>query len=458
MPVSIQRARARTLRWSLSMMVLGSVLSVTPFAQGNGGAATDATFEYKGLTVNSGVFDGTKGRTGVVYSARIEEPDVPWMRVYFEEWHLGESSYLTIRSLEDGGVQRLDSKVIDQWGGSSAYFSGDAVEIQLHLAPSDRNVFFRVAGVRLGINRARWSVRDICDEDDRVASNDPAIGRFFRNPGARCTVWITSNGALLTAGHCLNAATNEVAEFNIRQSDQNGNPRPSAPEDQYPVINNSIVWRDEGVGQDWLVFNVAPTLGQMPYQRQNAFYRLARDYFTGSSSLTTPITVTGCGIDLNPPTDNRTQQTSDGALLSDHVEDELAWIVFDTVAESGNSGGPLIWTGEDLSIGILTHGGCVGSQTRNNGTSFKNPALADVVQNFPGANTTYVDAGHSIAAEDGTVFRPFDTVGEGYAAVADGGQLSIVKGTYHVPSSTAFNGNRAVRLSPSVGEVRIAAN
>ena len=56
--------------------------------------------------------------------------------------------------------------------------------------------------------------------------------------------------------------------------------------------------------------------------------------------------------------------------------------------------------------------------------------MEDAIQTFPGANVVYLDNGHTIPSEDGTVFRPFDTIIEAVGAVSSGGIVSIVAGSY----------------------------
>ena len=76
----------------------------------------------------------------------------------------------------------------------------------------------------------------LCDgDDDRVASADPRVGRLFLGG---CTVWLASNGSLLTAGHCADVDPDlngpmlpdgcldlaGLVEFNFPASLSNGQP------------------------------------------------------------------------------------------------------------------------------------------------------------------------------------------------------------------------------------------
>ena len=100
----------------------------------------------------------------------------------------------------------------------------------------------------------------------------------------------------------------------------------------------------------------------------------------------------------------------------------------------GNSGSPIIAQGTDVTVGIHTNGGCSQSGGANIGTSFENDGLETALRNFSGvgANVSHLDIGHVLAhpIDDGTVFRPFDTLAEAVNSVPAGGVVSIVAGSY----------------------------
>lgn len=78
--------------------------------------------------------------------------------------------------------------------------------------------------------------------DDRVASNDVRIGRFWGYPyQGVCTAWLVSEDVFVTAGHCVdeeqqaNADRGWIVEFNVPRSESSGRPVFSAAEDRYNV-------------------------------------------------------------------------------------------------------------------------------------------------------------------------------------------------------------------------------
>ena len=152
----------------------------------------------------SGRFDGDLSRP---YEARfrttVRHEGAPWLRLNFADYDLGKDSYIIIRSGSDGGYQRLDARSIKEWGNSSAFFNGDAVEMSIHVAPGDRGVFFRLASLTAGRKVGRSGGTDVdgtqdehaaldvtqkvmtCNNgvDDRTPSSDPAVGRLVLQRG-----------------------------------------------------------------------------------------------------------------------------------------------------------------------------------------------------------------------------------------------------------------------------------
>ena len=74
----------------------------------------------------SGRFDGTVSRPFESrFRSSVRHQNAPWLRLNFADYHLGDESYMIIRSVEDRAYQRLDAKSIEEWGNSSAFFNGD---------------------------------------------------------------------------------------------------------------------------------------------------------------------------------------------------------------------------------------------------------------------------------------------------------------------------------------------
>ncbi len=380
----------------------------------------------------------------VQFKQIVEAADAPWLQIVFTDYNLGQNSFLTITSLQDGGQQKLDANSMAQWQGKSAYFNGAAVEIELHVAPGDSGIFFNIEELVVGdwvggtplpttavpdsqseLNSPSEDRSQCGTNDDRVASSDPAVGRIMP---IGCTGWIVSNGAHLTAGHCIGANT-QTLQFNVPDSLSDGTTVNPPPEDQYPIeAVANIDWFNDGagaIGNDWAVFEAFANsnTGLLPVQAQNAYYRMSRDYSPAT------VRVTGYGVDTG--TDNQTLQTHSGSFLGETVQGASDIFIEYTVdTEGGNSGSPVINTANGVTIGIHTNAGCNPPTQGNTGTSFEHDNLENAIQNFPGTNTRYADNGHP-ATEDGTVYRPYDTFAEAASAVPSGGRVSIVEGVYH---------------------------
>ncbi len=383
------------------------------------------------------------------------------------------STYITITSLEDGAQQRLDARSLPQWNNSSAYFNGDAVVIELHVAPGDSAVFFRINAVSFGeayIDTALKKTITQCGfNDDRTTWFDQAVGRIVP---AGCTGWIVSNGAHLTAGHCV-GVNMDILEFNVPPSDPDGSINHPDPDDQYPIEANSIVWNDDGIGEegdDWAVFACNPNsnTGLLPVQAQLAFYRMSRD------SSPSDVQVTGYGVDFEPAGDpggpcqnydcagnndcnsnSQTQQTESGSYNREDVQGPADVVIeYRVDTECGNSGSPVIVASAFLAMGIHTNGGCGIFFGNNAGTGFENNDLEAAIQDFPGSNVTYADKAHPVTLEDGTVLRPYDTIGEAVSAVSSSGTISAVTGYYNEFMTIS----KAMTITAPVGVVTIGAS
>jgi len=423
--------------------------------------------------LDSGVQKGLEAETASLFRETVQAAGVPWLRLHFVDYDLGEQSFVRITSLGDGAVQILDADSLGHWYGSSAFFNGDAVEVELYVAPVETDVFIKIQEITVG----EWAgggdvgtagdvgIASICGgEDDRVRSTDPRVGRIVP---VGCTGWITSNGAHLTAGHCTDGTGThmQTLEFNVPDSLSDGTIQHPDPEDQYPIDASSIVFFNDGggeIGNDWTVFgcNANSNTGLLPIQGQNAFYRMSRDHSP------TNVRITGCGEDNMPPgstgglnSDNQTQQTHWGAYLREVVEGASdVFIEYTVDTMGGSSGSPVIIYGTTTTLGIHTNAGCNPPDNGNTGTGFEHDNLENAIQTFLGSNVVYADSGDLVAPEDGTVFRPFDTVAEAISAVLDNGIVSIVTGSYTAAAGNTFTAGedgKRMTFSVPVGSVTI---
>ncbi len=334
------------------------------------------------LDIVSPVFDGEDTDTvdhTMVYSVNIGEEDAPYLRLFFGATNLGHNSYVKITSLLDGAAQDLNSQSLARSNNATGFFNGYTMLVELYVYKYDTGIFFELDSLFVGemANDDEAFSRSICGEDDRVSSNHGAVGRMVP---VGCSVWIASNGLLVSAGHCY--ASNQTIEFNVPPSLNNGTIQHPGFEDQY-AIGDYVVYQDDGpfyYGNDWLVFNVENNAitNLQPIEAQGASFALERP-----SSLTTSdeIRITGFGVDGPPPSygaggslqneDNQTQQTNVGNFHSS--DGTILRYVVDT--QPGNSGSPVIRESNGKSIGIHTTGGCTSSGGSNKGTSLLHDSL-----------------------------------------------------------------------------------
>jgi hypothetical protein len=415
--------------------------------------------------INSTIFNGDKGQSKQVlpvFRDIIQIQNASWLKLVFDKCELGQGSYIEVTSLEDGSQQHLNTNSLKQWKNSTAFFNGNAVQVELFLSKNDQGVYFDLNDVIFGESEETSNILSkttgdpcnqvgICDDiDDRVSSSDPAIGRLMAysdeaNYLCICTGWIASNGAHLTASHCIENKHSISLHFNVPASDDDGEPNFSHPNDQYAMNMESLInlpgsgWD----GEDWAIFYCYSNsnTGLLPVEAQASFYR-PTNFFISSQ-----VRITGFGIDECPVgstgnrnVDNVTQQTDVYKYENAHWYPTVTH--FHSDARPGNSGSPQIlavyWFEDtDMSGGILTDidpiGGCIkaGPNFREN-TEFEN-----ALNTFPGDNIKYADIGYrktwhyETRDEDGTVFNPYDTIIEAVNALSSGETLCIVSGAYN---------------------------
>jgi hypothetical protein len=344
--------------------------------------------------LDSGIHDGSGNEAAapaLVFTDIVRAVRVPWLRLRFSEASLGNESYIIIRSLLDNAEQRLDATSLMQWQNKSAAFNGDAVEIQLYVAPGDDNVFFQMDEIIVG----EWMPGDTAESqcgptDDRVPSSDPAAGRLL---DIGCTAWIICDGRHVSAGHCLTTPSLlDLLEFNVPLSMPNGTIVHPPPEDQYTINTATRVWVSGGIGNDWGVFEAFPNsiTGLLPIDAQGAHFEVAQNLGPPN------IRITGYGVDFNDGTLNQTQQTHVGP----NAGSSGTTMRYQTDTEGGNSGSPVIDDATGLSVGVHTHGGCTtGGGGNNSGTSTFLAAFWNEINENP------CDGGGGIPCTDISSFR-----------------------------------------------------
>lgn len=199
----------------------------------------------------------------------------------------------------------------------------------------------------------------ICGEDDRQPSNEKPVGRLVDRLGqAGCTVTLVSEACAVTAGHCQDLA--RFGEFNTKPS-QNGKVTVSLPEDIYHVEKNSVIFKSDGIGQDYAVlrFERNAETGFFPGEVQGYLPIVFETPKVG-----TKIRITGYGSDKKQHRRHFAQQTHVGQITK--LRESALYHIADTMG--GNSGSAIIDEDRGEIIGIHSHGGC-GSFWGNGGAN-----------------------------------------------------------------------------------------
>ena len=305
--------------------------------------------------LDSGTLQNTSASPSTLFAERVEMPGAAWMRLYFGDVVLGPGSFIRVTSELDGDVQELDADALEMWSGTTAYFNGDALTVELVAGPGARRN-------RLVIDQLAFEAGaaipagscGICGADDRVASEEEWSGRILP-AGCSASIW-NADSCVVSAGHCISGGM--VMQFNVPNSNGNCSLNHPPSSEQFPIT--SFLFNNGGVGNDWAVMTAGTnSLGETPVERYQVFRPLA----TSGPANGNPLQIWGFGID-NECTKSQTQQTSTGSVTS------VSGLFFNhnTDATFGNSGSGILRNGEIL--GIVTHCPCPNWATRIDHPSF----------------------------------------------------------------------------------------
>ena len=405
--------------------------------------------------------------------------------------NLGDKSSIVLTATSGNFVQTqtLNSESLERRKYNSIVFNGDKVQISVREDPGDQIVSVFIEEVTIEErppirpdgqpipqdggapgdssepdDPAETLITPDCDTDMRSSSEYSALGRTIY---PSCTGWILSNGAHLTAGHCAGDKFVEIL-FNVPESKPNGHPLYPSAEDVYLIDLDTLVWEnadpDNGhAGEDWAIFDVLPNdeTGMLPVHTQQAFFRITNELTPEA------VAVIGFGHDSDPAgeppntignSSNYTEQvTTPTEFKGEIIEGPSDSVIKYTLhSPGGSSGGSVIDTSNLAAIGIHTNR--CGSASTAAGTGFKNGKLADVIQSFLGPDVIYVDKGHPVSTEDGTIFRPYKTLDAGLKAVGDAESkiISIVTGQYFYDAEL-LTGKDVTFIAP-VGPVTFTRN
>src|SRR5262249_24883852 len=148
--------------------------------------------------------NNTGSEMRLAFSTTLTAKGYAGLRVHFPEFNLGSKSYVRLTALKDGQTQQLDTTNMLNWFQTSAAFNGDSVLLELFVAPGESGIRAVVDSLVTPVLCRKTTPsgprpNSLSGGDDRVATSDLRIGRT----SAGCTAWLISNGAVLSAGHCV---------------------------------------------------------------------------------------------------------------------------------------------------------------------------------------------------------------------------------------------------------------
>ena len=149
---------------------------------------------------DTGWVENRSSKRIVTISFTVYQPQAEWMRLYFQDVHLGrnpqvpgQGSILRMTAFKDGAVQEMNATHVDQWQNSSAYFNGESVQVEVLADPGSRS---RLVMRALDMGLAPADDPSQCGStDDRVPSSDPRAARLLP---IGCTGWMINDCA-----HCF---------------------------------------------------------------------------------------------------------------------------------------------------------------------------------------------------------------------------------------------------------------
>lgn len=361
----------RTVLAAVAMLL---VITATPLLAQE--VLTAPTGEFMPYAYDSGTWDNDRSALASVLRYTVSVPGAAWIRVYFDEVTLAPGSTLVVTSLFDLEMQHLDARSAREWRNTSAYFNGDAVELELLAGPNTRGNRFviREVAVQMATGWTAGQLCGVCADDDRIPSEERWAGRMMP---VGCTGSLYNPaGCLVTAGHCLGFAF--VMEFQVPLSFPDGSLRHPGPRDQYPIDENTITGLNEGVGRDWGYFNCSPNSETrlLAIEGQGEFRPIAPEL---PSAFPVEAEVFGYGVS-ETGTLSQAQKRGAGPLIDlqgGFGSQDPAWY-HEADTTGGNSGSAILHAGE--IIGIVTHCtvGCP-----NLGTPIDRPDFVEARESCP---------------------------------------------------------------------------
>eukprot|EP00343_Euplotes_focardii_P009879 CAMPEP_0205824682 /NCGR_PEP_ID=MMETSP0206-20130828/22167_1 /ASSEMBLY_ACC=CAM_ASM_000279 /TAXON_ID=36767 /ORGANISM="Euplotes focardii, Strain TN1" /LENGTH=413 /DNA_ID=CAMNT_0053123035 /DNA_START=19 /DNA_END=1260 /DNA_ORIENTATION=- len=371
---------------SLALVLVGAAAELTPdIAENRQHTVTNFTTVKSGALLASAF--PKAGPTVLLWDTVLTpEKGAPQTQLFFSPSTLlsdddVDAVTLKIWSEQDGGVQMLNAHTIRQWGFRSAMFNGDTVHVQV-LATKDAGlVYVAIDGAIVTENTAPdIGSKTLCGrQDTRVRSHPKPDFRYMFSGG--CSGGIISidaeDACFMTAGHCGSAQAGR-AEFNVPDSQSNGQIVSPGPEDQYPIDSSSIQFRNGGVGNDWKHMGAFPNsnTGRTAFEVQGASHPFL---FNPTGIPDGNMIHEGHGVTVpRAHIHSQTAKGTPGGGTWTRSGNSLRYR-FDT---TGGDSGSAVRDSEGNYVGIHTHGGCRPSSptSGNAGTWYGRQEVQDAVR------------------------------------------------------------------------------
>ncbi len=294
--------------------------------------------QHRWIGLSAADLVNTNRGSNVLFDELVRVPNAAWVRLHFGNTRLAHGSFIRVTSLLDGEVQELDAHTLSLWGGTSAYFNGQAVRVELIAQPKTHNSISIDTATWEPVHENRGDGCGICGADDRTPSSDNRFGRLMPT-GCSATLY-NADSCMVTAGHCISSG--DVIQFNVPNSNSDCSTNQPPVNDQFPLT--SVDGVNGGVGNDYGAVKAGTNGdGQTPYEKYGAYVEIA-----GSVPSSGTLTVNGYGVD-SECTRSQVQQFCEGPILS---VDSTA-IMYNLDVTYGNSGSSMLYNGQ--IVGVVTH-------------------------------------------------------------------------------------------------------
>lgn len=411
----------------------------------------------------------------------IQNLDFSNLAVKFGTCNLGSKSYVTVTSVADGLSQTLNTQTMSEWKNISAFLNGHYAKIEVFRHNSESGISCSVERLitteisspePAPCNTGSGCGNTATDDLDRVSSNHQAVTHRFGGTismssgymglttgGVGGTASLTSNGAFVTAGHVVsNSGDFQQIHFNPPSSTVDGATKVPSPDDQYAIDFSSITTDNTTSSSgDWSVFKVFPNpnTGLLPGEVQSSFLRV------GIDNIPTSGFKYGHGVDVFPTgtcgslnSSSRTQQRATASNIT-YISTSTGSFDWYGVNEGGDSGSSIVTTINSVEVSMGVNTTCSGgSIDKNSGTSFKNTAFANAINNIYGTSHNYIDGQHPSSSNLGSMIRPYKTIVDGVSGATNYETLSIAKGSYNETMTIT----KPLKLVAPVGKVTIGSS